>query len=419
MPFSIKCPRKKKKYDFKNGVHPTPLPGHASLPLRKPARLPPPTPTNLPSRYPLMSPTAVLRFSDVLAAQTNDELPYSALKKLLRALRTHHPKYPTRTRTAEECTQVCTLSPTQLGRPSKNEKHEMTGTSAQRGGEQELCELSAERGDELLEGHHPVEQTSRLEPLEKSQSSSQRESNGRVRSTNNFYDIMQGAMSSDDWPDPSATVTDDLRDVAASQSLVPDVSQPSQDAFVERSPLIDRNYRDWENHHSPVVNYVSSHVLSISPKGSQSTVSLPIVSQSTSPPPSPKRRRKAQSPPPSHVTVGATINALLNSLVQHDYERGESIKWAHLRQELLDKQFTIFEPFCNSMDRIFDPLDPLATYKGDHVESSQSSAKLCVFYSNLFWQDAWKEYRRDSADRSSIRDDVLTDEDWRSAVQLR
>lgn len=327
---------------------------------------------------------ALLRFSDVLAAQANDELPYSSLKTLLRALKAHHPSYPRRSRRPDGCTQVCTLSPTQIARDASDRKHERSDTFQHGTEVEEVLHVNADEGARLEDGGKLVQSPIPLD-TGKSHNPSQQDSQSPDPYAFNPDDTDQDAFSLDDWPDPSATVTDDLRDIAASQSLPLDSSQTSQERIFARSPLADKNCRDYSSRHSPTAS-----------KGTQSTISLPVISRLPSPHPSPRKRRRTGSPPPSHAAVGATINALLNTLVQHDSERGECVKWVHLRQQLLDKDFSFFKTFCASMDRVFEPLDPLAAYKGDRGENSQSSARMCVFYSNLFWQDAWKDFCRDS-----------------------
>lgn len=120
---------------------------------------------------------------------------------------------------------------------------------------------------------------------------------------------------------------------------------------------------------------------------------------------------------PNCNQVGKEINALLDQLATK--VDGKAVLWNALREKLVEKSETLYQSFCDSMDRIFDEDDPLTT----EIPISSQSSKGCVFYSNSFWEGAWKDFweekqRRDrralaqSGSRKSWREnDTAHDDD--------
>lgn len=83
--------------------------------------------------------------------------------------------------------------------------------------------------------------------------------------------------------------------------------------------------------------------------------------------------------------VGSHINFILNRLLD---AAEHPVTWSQLRSELV-RQSESYHQFCNSMDRMFACDDRLAVPPS--CTSTQSS-RACVYYSNLFWESAWREY---------------------------
>lgn len=369
---------------------------------------------------------ALLRFSDVLAAQTRGELPYAQLKQLLRALKSMHPRYPRRAPRPVGCSQIFTLSQTQATQRVRTQGRDL------RDGRDDYRVVRLEGGDEGLSGSDDddddqgdVEQDDRDRGLCHALNTADgfSEEDGSELPGGAVLVFGDGTDCSEHATDqPAHDKTRGLVSQSGNGTPADDVSQPSaaqgsyqtlEDVWSTPSALVGKDSLTYK---SPKNRRAASVAESQAGKENQPTISNPLVSLEISPQQStlsdlldspdiftyspallssdmPGKRSRISSSPPSYLSVGVEINAILNSLIGHDLERGESVKWLHLRHALLDKDAVLYEPFCKAMDRVFEPRDPLAAYNaGAQAGSSQSSTRMCVFYSDLFWQDAWREF---------------------------
>lgn len=118
--------------------------------------------------------------------------------------------------------------------------------------------------------------------------------------------------------------------------------------------------------------------------------------------PSPSPTLSQQSPRQSHdasrVRAAAlmdvretalAINRHLNDLIHICTPHGV-VTWPQLRKVLMDSNNQTYASFCNYIDgaAIFDPDEPLATGR-----LGSPSIKSCVYYSNLFWEQALRDFQ--------------------------
>lgn len=84
--------------------------------------------------------------------------------------------------------------------------------------------------------------------------------------------------------------------------------------------------------------------------------------------------------------VGSEINKILNDMVA-SCPPEHYVQWNVLRPIL--RKNPSFVKFCRFVDRTFYPHDQL----GAGVTTSQGRQRRpCVFYSNLFWENAWRDF---------------------------
>ncbi|PXF49678.1 hypothetical protein BWQ96_00556 [Gracilariopsis chorda] len=357
---------------------------------------------------------SLLSFSEVLEAQLDDSLPYPTLKRLLRTLKSYHPAYPDSQHPASG--KYSALSQTQRTQSRRNTEHES---------QNQQQDNNRKAGNQSLREH---------------------ESNIAIDIEHNSIPELNDSLPIHD-PDENERKKEDLQAVATQQVHF---LHPAREGNEQISKCRAEN-RLREEHRSPLKEITS--LSGDNPKKRPYCGTTAGTDENNNTTPLKRRRSRSRRRPlrilssseesedecasiMDNVTnirkeythhrrattkafsarkgnecikesipkeVGELVNKTIYKLIKQS-DGGGHVSWCDLRGMLM-LQNRAYAEFCGVVDKLFRQSDPLASCPTPESSQSSKGSKSCIFYSNRFWDEVWRDYLESSDDpgRTKLR----------------